>query len=522
MSIPRHLVLPALFALLWQVPAAAQFPPLTVPRGLFRAELTGTFASASQRLRNGETEPLGADFVRNALDSDFFGGLETADDLLQSITQLPDARINLGASSASHQVTVGTAGIGLAYGLTGRITLFGHLPIVRVKVRSTFDLVGDGTAGFNPADPLFGTPEGETQSVQFFLGFDAALSTLEQKIAAGDYDADPAQRALAEATLASGTTLRNNLHALVLGTGTASPFLPVATSPVGAAVLSEVTGLQTILSTDLGVAGFANLPALPEAPLTSEEFDGFISNPAGPVAGSLATPSLGALGDAEVGVAITLADGLTGSTTGRGVRLAAQGLVRLPTSFLSDNRRFFDVGTGDKQTDVEGTMVLDLVAGKFGARAMGSYTLQMAGTAERRITRPDQPIALASRLARVSRNPGDLISVGFTPMFRLADRFGLMGGVAWRRKGSDAVTLAGGQDPLPDASPDLLAIDTDGSWTTATAGLLYTVPMRVENGKTHMPLDAGVAWESVINASGPLRVAKTATVRFWLRVYGRL
>ena len=499
-----------------------QFPPLTVPKGLFRADLSGSFFTADRRFRAGESENLATDFVRTALGTNFFPDLEPADQLIRNITGATGPQLNLGTSSATHQVTTGTLGIGLAYGLTPKITLFGLVPWVRVKVRSTMGIVaGSGRAGFNPADPVFGTTDGLAQSDQFFGQFDAALATLEAKLAAGDYDGDPALRALAQSTLASAGMVRDDLRSLTVTPGTSSPFLPLRTSASGGAIRSVVSGIQTTLSGSLGVTGFTNEPVLPLDELANEDFERFVSEGLGPVAGSLETPSLSALGDAEVGLAVTLVDGLSANPA-RGVRIAAQGLARLPTGTLADSRRFFDVGTGEKQTDVEGTLVADAVRGRFGIRLLGGYSLQLAGTAQRRITAPDQPIPYAYRLASVSRDPGDLITLGATPAFRFAESFALTGGAVWRHKGGDAFTYAGGDEPIPGIDAALLGSETDGSWTTATVGLTFSAPQLVKGDRVTHPIDAGVAWEGLVQSSGPVRVTRNWGVRFWLRLYTRV
>lgn len=504
-------------------PLAAQLPPLTVPRGHFRLDLTGSFLTADQRLRNGTTENLALDFVRAGAGSDLLGGLAAADEVLPRVTGVPGARLALGNTTASRMLTTGTGGIGLAWGVTDRLTVFGYLPIVRVKVRSTFGFDGeDALTGFNPADPVFGTGNGQVQTAQFFTQFDAALATLEQKITAGEYDGTPGLRTLAEETLASATALRGDLFTLLLGTGTASPFLPLSTSQLGTALLQRVTALQGTLSTSLAVDGFTQAPALPAFALTAEDFEGFLTNGQGPIAATLATPSLSSIGDIEVGAAWSIVDQLGTAGAVRGVRVAAQGLVRLRTGTLDSPTRLFDAGTGDRQPDVEGSVVGDVLFGSYGARAMAGYTLQLAGSEQRRIAPPDQPIAWADRLAGVSRNPGDILTIGVTPFVRLAETFALVGGAVWRRKGLDRVTLADGQPEIPGAPVDLLARETDGSWTTATVGLSYSTPATVRNGRPRLPLDAGLTWEAVVASSGDLRVVKHAGVRFWLRLYGRM
>ena len=96
------------------------------------------------------------------------------------------------------------------------------------------------------------------------------------------------------------------------------------------------------------------------------------------------------------------------------------------------------------------------------------------------------------------------------------------GGLTWRKKASDEVTLVSGAAEIPGAPPSLLEIDTDGTWSTASLGLTYSAPLMTKDGKSKAPMDAGLLWEGVIGSSGSLRVPATAGVRFWFRLYGRL
>lgn len=514
--------LPALFLATNTVNSAAQMPPLTVPKGHWRADITGSFFTASERYRSGSREDLARDFERDALGSNFFPALEPADSLLRKIAGFSDASLNLGTSSASWAVTTGTAGLGIAYGIFSRLTVSVHVPIVRKKVRSTFGLdTAVANTGFNPADPTYGSPQGQSETNQFFQQFGSAMAQLQQRLNAGEYDGDPARKALAQETLAAGTVLRDDLFSLILGSGTASPFLPTSGSVVGNTIRGKVTALQGAL-TGLGVTSFTSNVVLPTQRLTDEAFDDFITNAAGPVAGTFSTPSLSSLGDVEVAAAFSIMDQLSSVGVRRGVRLAAQGLFRLRTSQVDDPGRFFDVGTGDRQPDVEGTLVGDGLFGSFGARAVAAYTLQLTGDAEKRISPPELPVAYANTLAMVSRKPGDVLTLGLAPFYRLAETFAVTAGLTWRRKAGDDVTLSGGQAEIPGAPPSLLELETDGTWTTASAGLTFAAPLMTMDGKERAPMDAGVLWEGVIGSSGSMRVPATAGVRFWFRLYGRL
>jgi hypothetical protein len=483
-------------------------------------DIGGSFAAWDQRFRSGTTENAAQDFVRDQVGSEFFPALAASEALLSQVTGLANARFNLGRTTATQFVTRGTTAIGMAYGLTSRLTLFGMVPIVRVEVRSTLAQDSTGAnSGFNPADPVFGDPAGRAQTAQFFARFDAAMTELSTNLTGGAYDGDPAAKQLAQETLADGTALRNDLFALMLGTE-ASPFLPVQASAIGAALLGNVNALQETLEGSLGITGFTETPALPNQRLGNDGFADFVNNPDGPVAGSLETPTIAALGDIEVGAAYAIVDQLDRPGARSGIRIAAQGLLRLRTSTRPRAGGFFDVGTGDRQPDLQLGLAADGLYGRFGARVSAGYNLQLAGKANQRISTPTQPIAYANTLAGLENNLGDELMVGITPFFRLAPTFGLVAGVSHTRKGKDTWSLLPGQDSIPGAPPELLGLDSEASWTTARAGLSFSSPLGVAQGKPRLPLDAGLMWEGVIASSGG-RTPKASSLRFLLRLYGR-
>jgi hypothetical protein len=499
----------------------AQLPPLTVPKGYVRFDVGGEFMGYDQRFLLGQRQDAAQDFMREALGSDFFPALAGADSLIGRIVGHP-APISLGRTSASQLVTVGTGMIGAAVGVTSRLTVFGMVPLRAVKIRATLaqDSIS-ANAGFNPADALFGDGVGAGQDAVFFSQFDAALQTLEENLANGVYDADPARKALAVATLAEGGGLRDDLFSLLLGSGPASPFLPTSSSAAGAAMLQRIAGVQGVLNNQLDVTGFSSTPAFPSRRLDDADFDRFITNAQGPVAGSLDTPDLFALGDVELGAAYSVLDQLATPGVRSGIRLAVQGLARLRTATLPNPSRFFSVGTGDRQPDAEVSLTLDGLYRRIGARVTAGYNLQMAGKVQRRITEPSQPIGYASTLAAVTRNPGDEIALGIAPFFRVTQTFAVVAGASYRHKGTDRYELLAGQDSIPGAPVGLLGLESDMGWTTATVGLSYSSVLTPREGRSaQAPLDAGLMWTGTVAASGG-RVPRMSAVRLWLRIYGK-
>jgi hypothetical protein len=504
----------ALALLLPGGPLAAQLPPLTVPRGSVRVDGSGGFAVHDRRFRDGIREDAAADFIHDPAGRSLFPALATADSLLARITGMADAALTLGSTRASQLVFIGTGAVGLAWGVTSRLTLFGTMPIERVRVRATFELDSLGsTTGLNPANPLFGTAVGQAQAGQFFQQFDAALAALADRLANGVYDGDPAQRALAQETLTRGEALRGELFLLLGGGGTASLFLPTAASVMGGQVRSVITTLQTTFGT-LGVQGFSEMVPLPERRAGTADVVNVLQRGDGPFRGSLETPRLATLGDIELGAAFGLVDTYRPETR-RGARLAAQGLVRLRTSQRARPGWFFEVGSGDRQPDVEGTLVGDLLLNRVGLRLLGGYTLQLPGQALMRIAPPSEPFPEEGRLAAVDYDLGDVLTLGAQPYLRLAPHFGLTGGVTWRRRAADVYTLVPGQEEIPGAPVALLGEESERTWTTAHAGFSYSAGRF--GGR---PLDAGMWWEGVVASTGG-RVPMTSAVRFLLRAYHR-
>lgn len=114
MALPLLMVLP----LALPAPAEAQLERLTVPSGAVRIEIGGAFQNLSSRINQGSTEDL-----------------------------LVDIAAQRGALRADGDINTGTFQVGLALGLTDRLTLFGVVPIVRQRVRALFVFPPAGAGG---------------------------------------------------------------------------------------------------------------------------------------------------------------------------------------------------------------------------------------------------------------------------------------------------------------------------------------------------------------------------------------
>lgn len=512
--------LPALLAVTCTalaLPASAQFSAPTVPRGQFAVQLRTWSEGWDQRFLGGTRQPAGADFTRQGIGADWFPALRNADAVLAELAGAAGPVLNLGSFSAIQMTTEREFGLGLAVGVTSRLSVSALVPIRRVRVRSapTYDPEG-ANAGFNPADPGLGTPGGASQTTTFFAAFDAALGTLNDRLASGYWDADPATRAVAQQALSEGRALRDGLHGVMVEPATRTVVLPTAGSLAGAAILNRIAALQNQFANVLEIGGFAGQPAFPATAFDEDAWESFLANPAGPIGGSLVALPYTALGDIELGAAYLLVDRRPATPWGPSFRLAGHATVRLNTSAAPDPASFFETGAGDQPGSLEAMLTADLARGRAAFRVAGWYRHQLATDQIRRVGPPDQPIRFASTTAAVRQEPGSIIGISVLPAYRFTPRFAFLGGAEWWQRGDDRFAFSGGQEPLDGVDPADLGLDSGTSALSVRAGLTWSHP-----GDSRAPLDASVTWERVVSASGG-RVPQREVVRGMLRVYGRL
>ena len=507
--------------LLWiglALPLPAQLAPITVPKGLLRLDFAGRFDNWDQRFLDGIRQDAATDFAYNPFSASFLPPLAAAEAELRRVTGVQAISLSLGKSSSSMLVNVGTASIGAAYGLTSRLTVFGTVPIVRVRIQNRFSLDStDANAGFNPADPTFGNAEGAALTASFLTQLEATLATISGRIAGGAYDGNPAQKALAQQIITQGNPLRTDLKALF----ETVTFLPVTGSPAAVSLLTPIEALQSSIATLDPAFNFTALPALPARGPGGEEFADFATSPDGPLAGRPFTPPiLQYIGDIEVGAAFTWLDHRPGSG-GIGVRSVLVGTVRLRSGQLDRPDDFFDIGTGDRQPDVQGDLVTDIARGRVGARLTARYVLQLPGRQERRLSSPDHPLAPAASLATVEWDPGEIVEGSFEPFVRIGPTLALTAGVRHRSKGADHYSYVRNQAPIEDTTPDVLAIGSKQNATALSVGLSFTHEGRRRDGTVGMPMEAALRWEKVTRSSRG-RVPASESVSMALRFYRRI
>lgn len=519
MVLPRPLRALTLFCLAAASPLAAQLAPITVPKGLLRLDFSGRFDNWDRRFLNGVRQEAGSDFTNDPFDGRSLPPLAAAEAQLRRVTGVQAIGLSLGKSSSAMLVNVGTASIGAAYGLTSRLTIFGNVPIVRVRIQNRFGL--DSTtanAGFNPADPNFGNAAGAAQTLGFLVALQGTLAIISGRIADGTYDANPTQKALAQQIVGQGTPLHADLADL-FGTVT---FLPIAGSAAAGSLLAPIESLRASITALDAALSFTSLPALPARGPGGQEFEDFGTSPEGPFqARPFSPPLLQYIGDIEVGTAFTWLEARP-KPGGFAIRSVLVGTVRLRTGQLDRPDNFFDLGTGDRQPDVQADLITDVARGRLGARLTARYVLQLSGRLNRRLAPPDQPFAPASTLAAVEWNPGEIVEGSFEPFLRIAPALALTAGVRHRSRKADTYTYVRNQVPIEGTTPDVLAIGSGQNATAFSAGLSYAHGGVGRDGKPGMPMDAALRWEKTTGSTtGRVPAAETLSVmlRFYRKVF---
>lgn len=481
-------------------PLGAQLPRIGVPKGQLRLEIGSQFDAANDELLGG-TRPL-QDRWNGALGPGLDGNLSVTQSLIQSLMGGSGYALSAGRSHITAATTVGTANLSAALGLTDRLTLYGALPFVRARwqTRLTLDSTS-ANVGFNPANSTFTDGSGAGGVAAFLAQFQAALAALQAKIDNGDYDTNATTKNLAIATLANGNLLEGAFNSLYNGAD--AVFVPLAGSAAGTAIAGTVTTLQSTL-TSLSVGGFTAAPVFAGARLTNAQYQGYLTNGAGPV-GSLfrGDQFIERQGDLEVGINYTLIERPD-------LRVAATGAVRFPTGLIDRSDNFFDLGTGTGVWGFIGRVAADVTRGRFGARLSGGYDHR--GSLDRQARPSLTPIARRSTLADVALDEGDVVTLGIEPFYRLAPGFALALGARHESRGADVMTLVPTGTALIGATPKT-------SLTSLQAGLTYSSFTGITGKGT--PVEAQWYFREVVAASGGA-VDKTRSVWMTVRVYYKL
>jgi hypothetical protein len=129
-------------------------------------DLDGSMAIWDHRWLDGERQPLAADITSPALGSDLIPTLAAADALVGNIIGTSGYRLNLGSLTGDAQQEDTRGYLGLALGLTRKITVFGRMPLVQVRTDIHYALTPTPSADA-------GLNTGVVTQEAFFQQFDA-------------------------------------------------------------------------------------------------------------------------------------------------------------------------------------------------------------------------------------------------------------------------------------------------------------------------------------------------------------
>lgn len=516
------------------------------PRGVLRIGISPRWEQWKERHdADGNREPLGAGVSTDGLGGSlplvfgarvpFMAGLAPA---LTVLSGLPSPPLSLGALSTRLDVTQVQTQISLDYGLTSRIGLQALIPYVknRVHVQPIMNQGAIGaTIGFNPALSFAGARQ-QNGLVLTSIGTAATRLSTELTRCMGSQDptctAINADRSGATALvqLASQVSVA---FTSVYGTATTAGALyaPVAGSTLHSAVDARLTSLNTQFRTFLGApttGEWINGRPVGAVPFAAADLDELLG---GDAAGILARP-LGDyehshVGDIEVGAKFLVLDtfgppAISPLPRAGAMRLAVAGIYRLGTGQLDLPNDFTDVGTGDRQADLELRGLFDFA---FGPRLWVSSVLRLG------IQRPDRlvrriPSGIADLFPeavsqfQVSRDLGDAMELEFAPRYVPNDEFSISARYRYRNKGVDTY-----QGTFPVNSVDGTPLTLDASVLDAGTeqkehqfgfAVTYSTVRANSRGSAKWPLEVSLLHTEVLSGSGIPRIQMNGLA---LRVY---
>lgn len=543
-----HRWAPALAAaVLWAQPASGQrvlgpWEDATIaPRGMIRAGIGVHFGTWDERFARlgGRRESLGADFTRDSLGAALLPGMGTLSASLDALVGSAGP-LTLGTLDTRLVVTEAVTPISLEYGLTSRVGLQVVIPYVKnhVHVSPHPNASGNGaTLGLNPAWSLDGA---RTENDRVVTNLADAASTLTNELARclglmeASCAAINADRAGASALVTLAGETATSLAA-VFGTSSVSgsAFAPLAGSALQQAVNARLTTLSDDFAAFLGAApGGQWIAARPVAAslLAAADLNRLVGDSAFGIAGrELSDYEHSNVGDIEVGAKVLLLDTFgNGATTADlpragAMRLAVAGIYRLPTAQLDLASDFTDIGTGDRQADLELRGFADVALGRRAwTSAVLRYGIQRPDHLVRRIpTQVGDPFPEFAREHEVSRDLGDFLELEVAPRYTPNDEFSFSAQYRYRTKPEDTwrgtfdVTSVDGTPMTIDAA--VLGIGTAQTEQHLGLAITFSTLRGYALRQARWPLEVSLVHTTTLGGKGgvPARTATGIAVRLY-------
>jgi hypothetical protein len=450
------------------------------PRGVLRVGISPRFGQWKERYSSsGDREALGTPLSPDSLGISFpfVAGLAEPLAIASGLAAPP---LSLGTLRTRLDVTEVRTHIALDYGLTSRLGLQALIPYVknRVHVRATVNEGGIGaTLGFNPVHTFNGARQ-QNELVVTSIGFASSVLTSELTRCMGSSDpscaAINANRTGAQSLVQLAGDVAGAI-ASVYGTSASMGglYAPAAGSSLQTAVEGRLTTLNTQFRTFLGAPAsgewIGDRP-VPAAPLAAADFDELLGGDASGVLGlPLADYEHSHVGDIEFGAKFLLVDtfgpvGTAPLPRAGALRLGVSGVYRLPTGQLDLPGHFADIGTGDRQADLELRGHGDVAIGpRFWVSSILRLSIQNPDRLVRRIpTGPTDAFPEAATEMEIDRDLGDVIEFEVAPRYVPNNEFALSALYRFRTKGADVYEASMGAAHLR-TSADGRALSLHGS-----------------------------------------------------------
>lgn len=498
---------------LFAAPAAAQLPLMTAPSGTLRIEMGGGFFPTDQRFVNGTKQSLGETIGGAHLDAGSIALIPDMATVLASLLGRPASGGSLGNLTAIAERQRGVGTIGLAWGITRRLTLAATLPIVsvRTQIQLRADTTG-ATLGLNPGDPFLGTAQGLAQNAAYFGQFAAALEVLAQQVANGAYVDTPALQQLAEQTLTEGGAYQTALAGALAST----PILPVVGSTDAEVLRGLAESYRLRFEEAFGITTVTTVPAFPATPLSAEEFDALLAAPTGLGLRPFGEDPIVGLGDVHLELTgVLTAHGTPGDGAWLGVWGHAGGTLATGTPPRPD--ALLDQGTGEGHGTLFGGVTAEFGRGRVGVRGHARFTRPLSGEVETRVGPRGLLLLGANRQGFLARQAGSTFAVSAQPFVRLAPRLAITGSVLYWQRGEDAWSWGAAQAPLAGLDPAIMNEGTGADALLVGVGLSYSHDGNHRDATGRMPVEAAFAVERTVRSgSGIVDAPMTARVTFRL------
>ncbi|HYL56458.1 MAG TPA: hypothetical protein VEU73_12875 [Gemmatimonadales bacterium] len=386
---------------------------------------------------------------------------------------------NLGQGLLSVRQERRTYPVKAELGLTNRLSVSLRVPIVRVATRTSLQMPSKGgNLGLNPR-LLNGTPA----NAVFLAQFDTALAHCALS---------PSCAALS--TAGQWSAIRDALRAVAI-----APFVPFDTSAAGKAIDSTVARIQRALDS-LGVTGFDSTFTFPPDSLPGTYVEAAMLDNTGIGFGYAALPFRSSwrygLGDVEVAAKYRI-------VAGAHYAAAVQALVRLPTGARDSADDWLRQSIGDHQTDLEGQLTQELVAGPLWLNVAIRAGLQQPGMRIQRVAPWDALLVPATATANLRWDPGDYLGIDVAPLINLSHEFAAGFTAGYFSKANDHYTYQSPQDSTGIGLPaSVLDAGTAQRWLRLGFAMTYHAPM-VEGG---LSIEQTVSGGGIVPAATVYRI----------------